>query len=65
MEYLYHTKGGMTEKAYPYTAKTEDCKFNAKDAAVRVIGGSVNITYQDEEELEHVLWKKGPIAIAF
>jgi cathepsin H len=64
-EYLRYAGGAMTEAEYPYTATTDECSFKREEAAVEVIGGSVNITYLDEYSLQKATYETGPIAISF
>ena len=50
-EYFTDVGGIATEQNYVYTAKDGTCKFKLDLAAVKVTGGSVNITAGDEVEL--------------
>jgi hypothetical protein len=41
------------------------CVFDQSLASVTVVGGSVNITQGDEEELKGHLYHFGPVSVAF
>lgn len=64
-EYIQHAGGISTEKSYPYYAEDRECTVDPKTFALKVSGGSVNITEGDEEELKAALFGHGPVSIAF
>ena len=53
-----------TEDAYPYTGKDGDCVFDETTVGATV-GGVVNITFQDEDELKTAVGTVGPVSIAY
>eukprot|EP00612_Vaucheria_litorea_P004134 CAMPEP_0171461018 /NCGR_PEP_ID=MMETSP0945-20130129/5645_1 /TAXON_ID=109269 /ORGANISM="Vaucheria litorea, Strain CCMP2940" /LENGTH=371 /DNA_ID=CAMNT_0011987303 /DNA_START=62 /DNA_END=1174 /DNA_ORIENTATION=- len=60
-----HSVGGLdTEKSYTYKATDESCKFNGKNVGATV-QASVNITFQDEDELLKAVGSVGPVSIAY
>ncbi|KAG5177030.1 putative cysteine protease family C01A [Tribonema minus] len=63
-EYITSAGGLDTEQGYPYSATDGVCVFDpvAVGATVRA---SVNITYQDEKELEQAVGSAGPVSVAF
>jgi cathepsin H len=64
-EYISEAGGISTETAYPYFAKNRPCTVDGSTFALRVNGGSVNITAFDEEEMRTALYNHGPVSIAF
>lgn len=64
-EYISEAGGIASGSAYPYFAKDRTCTVQASDFALRVNGGSVNITAFDEEEMKVALFTHGPVSIAF
>jgi len=63
-EYIAAAPGLMTEKDYPYTAKDGKCVFDPSKAVVNVLQ-SVNLTAEDEVEMQDALLGYQPISIAF
>jgi len=58
------TIGGLeSESDYPYTATTNDCKFD-KSKVVAQLTGFVDVTSGDEEALKEAVATVGPIAVA-
>lgn len=66
-EYIHSTSGLTTEDQYPYTALTgATCNYNGNTmASVGINGGSVNITVDDEVDLQNAVFLNGPVSIAF
>lgn len=65
-EYISVQSHGLSlDKDYPYTAKDGNCTANPKDFALTVVGGSVNITEGDEDELAEAVFHHGPVSVAF
>ncbi|CAN0194355.1 unnamed protein product, partial [Phaeothamnion confervicola] len=63
-EYIRYTGGLDTEEAYPYFAKDNACKYDSLGVGATV-QAAVNITYQDENELQAAIAFVGPVSIAF
>lgn len=64
-EYIAAAGGISTEVAYPYKAVDQNCTVKPATFALKVIGGSVNITEGDEEALRVAVFQHGPVSIAF
>ena len=64
-EYILHAGGISTEEAYPYYAVNRNCTVDPSTFALKVWGGSVNITQGDENELKGAIFFHGPVSIAF
>lgn len=64
-EYIMHAGGLTTEDSYPYKAVDQQCEFNNGMESVTVVGGAVNITVGDEEEMLHAVFQHGPVSIAY
>ena len=64
-EYIKYAGGLADEVNYPYLARNGQCYFKQDMATVKVLGGAVNITAGDEEELQHALFRHGPVSIAY
>lgn len=65
-EYIKSVGGLTTESNYPYLGKDElRCKYTDKEASVGVLGGAVNITQGDEDELLDAVFLNGPVSVAF
>jgi len=64
-EYVASTPGISTEAQYPYLAVNGTCYYNSTMASVAVVGGSVNITVGDENELLKAVFLNGPVSIAY
>lgn len=64
-EYIASSGGLDTEGAYPYLAEESgSCSFDKGGVGAAVIK-SVNITFQDEEELLDAVGNVGPVSVAF
>lgn len=64
-EYIASSGGLDSEVAYPYLAEqTASCMFK-KDGIEAQVLRSVNITFQDEDELLDAVGNVGPVSIAF
>lgn len=63
-EYIKHNGGIVSSKAYPYTAKDEECKFNPVDVVAKT-RGSHNITEYAEDEILEAVATVGPVAIGY
>jgi len=61
--YIYYY-GLETIKDYPYTAKDEKCKYDAKKVKAWNVG-SFNITEGDEWSVKQALAFKGPVAVSY
>lgn len=64
-EYIAAAGGISSEEAYPYFATDRNCTVNPDTFATKVVGGSVNITAGDEDELASAVYGHGPVSIAF
>jgi len=64
-EYIQAAGGISTETDYPYYAEDRNCTVNPDTFALKVWGGSVNITEGDEQEMASALVGHGPVSIAF
>lgn len=64
-EYIMHAGGISTEAAYPYRGRDRKCKVDPNTFAIKVTGGSVNITAGDEEALADAIYTHGPVSIAY
>lgn len=64
-EYISYAGGISTESAYPYMAVDQNCTVDPSTFALKVEGGSVNITEGDEDEMKEALYTHGPVSIAF
>lgn len=64
-EYIKAAGGISTEDAYPYFAADKNCTVNPDTFSIEVVGGSVNITEGDEEDLANAIFAHGPVSIAF
>ena len=64
-EYISDNGGLTTESLYPYKAVDQTCGVKSLQRSVGVVGGSVNITQNDENELQDALFNHGPVSVAF
>lgn len=64
-EYIMYAGGISTEEAYPYFAADHNCTVDPSTFVMKVVGGSVNITEGDENELKDAVFHHGPVSIAF
>ena len=64
-EYIYHAGGISTETAYPYFAVDHNCTVNSDSFALKVNGGSFNITEGDEVELKDAIYFNGSVSVAY
>lgn len=62
-EYIKKAGGLESSKDYPYKGRGQKCSFDAKKAAVKLSGFTLN-NDMDEEEMKSFLFKTGPLAIA-
>jgi len=53
------------EAEYYYKAADGTCAFKKNGIGAKVLGGSVNITAYDEDELLQAVGNVGPVAVAF
>mmetsp|Transcript_22247 Transcript_22247/g.31151 ORF Transcript_22247/g.31151 Transcript_22247/m.31151 type:complete len:333 (-) Transcript_22247:118-1116(-) len=63
-EYVRYNGGLDTEDAYPYQGQDEKCRFTTAGVGATV-SSVVNITYQDEQELQAAIANAGPVSIAY
>lgn len=63
-EYIKYNGGLDTEEAYPYTGVDGKCKFSAENIGVEV-KDSVNITQDNEKELQDAVAFVRPVSVAF
>jgi cathepsin H len=64
-EYIKSIGGLTTESKYPYLGLDGRCKYTTAEASVGVIGGAVNITQGDENELLEAIFVHGPVSVTF
>ncbi|ESN92793.1 hypothetical protein HELRODRAFT_185160 [Helobdella robusta] len=62
-KYIKANKGIDTETAYPYEAKSGECRFNENKIGATVTG-FVDISKGSEEKLQEVLATVGPVSVA-
>jgi cathepsin H len=64
-EYIKDNQGLADEANYPYLANDGTCYYEDQMKTMEVIGGSVNITAGDEEEMMHAVFRHGPVSVAY
>jgi cathepsin L len=62
-QYIQDNKGIDTEASYPYEAKDDKCRFNAKNVGA-TDSGFVDIPSGDEDKLKEAVANIGPISFA-
>lgn len=62
-QYIKDNGGIDTEKAYPYEAQDDSCKYNAKDSGA-TDRGFVDIPQGNENKLKAALATIGPVSVA-
>ena len=57
--------GGLAnESSYPYMGVNQTCSYKPEMASIGVIGGSYNISVNEQDMAMH-LYEKGPISVSF